>query len=72
MTSPVYVQTRSPQNSVAIKRMHKQCVPGALSPPPPRLGTRLGREAEPEEVYMSCKSTIVKCGCYPVFVQYCE
>jgi len=30
------------QNSVATKRMSKQCVPGALSPPPPpRLGTRL-------------------------------
>ena len=26
---------------MAIKRMRKQCVPGALSPPPPRLGTRL-------------------------------
>ena len=24
-----------------ITRMRKQCVPGALSPPPPRLGTRL-------------------------------
>ena len=24
-----------------IMRMRKQCVPGALSPPPPRLGTRL-------------------------------
>ena len=26
---------------MAIKRMRKQCVPGALSPPPPHLGTRL-------------------------------
>ena len=28
--------------------MHKQCVPGALSPPPPRLGTRLGGEGKGE------------------------
>ena len=38
----VHAWTRSPWNSVAIKRMHKQCVPGALPPPPPvHLGTRL-------------------------------
>ena len=37
----VYARTRSPWNSVVIKRMCKQCVPGALSPPPLRLGTRL-------------------------------
>ena len=30
------------RNSVTIKHMRKQCVPGTLSPPPPlRLGTRL-------------------------------
>ena len=29
-----------------ITRMRKQCVPGALSPPPPRLGTRLGEEGK--------------------------
>ena len=36
MTSPVtnvHVQTRSPRNSVAIKRMRKQSVPGAFSSP---------------------------------------
>ena len=42
MTSPVYMRTWSPWNSVMIKCMRKQCVPGALSPLlPPRLGTRL-------------------------------
>ena len=36
------VRTRSPRNSVAIKHMRKQRVPGALSPPPPlHLGTKL-------------------------------
>jgi len=43
----VHVQTRSPRNSVAIKHMRKQCVPGALSPPTPRLGTRLYFEMSP-------------------------
>jgi len=38
-----YTYEQSPRNSVAIKCMHKQCVPGALSPTPPLgLGTRLG------------------------------
>ena len=38
----VHVQKQTPRNSVAIKGMWKQCVPGALSPPPPPcLGTRL-------------------------------
>ena len=30
MTSPVYVYTWSPQNSVVIKCMYKQCIPGAF------------------------------------------
>ena len=29
----VHIQTQWPQNSVAIKHMCKQCIPGALSPP---------------------------------------
>ena len=33
----VHVRTRSPWNSMAIKRMRKQCIPGALSPPSPLL-----------------------------------
>ena len=44
VTSPVYVRIRM---NVAIKRMRKQCVPGALSPPPPLyLGTRLLNEVK--------------------------
>ena len=39
----VYIQTRSPQNSVAIKRMHKQYVPGTLSPPRPGNEATFGR-----------------------------
>ena len=42
----VYVRTRSPRNSVAIKHMRKQCVPGTLSPPPPpHMETRLEQPA---------------------------
>ena len=38
----VFIRTRLPQKSVAIKHMCEQCIPGALSPPlPPRLRTRL-------------------------------
>ena len=67
MMSPVYVyvhvRTRSPRNSMVIKRMHKQCVPGALSPPPPsRLGTRLV-----ERAVSMCSSTI----CWYMYVHVC-
>ena len=41
MTSPVYVRIRTNTVAMAIKRMRKQCIPGALSLPPSRLGTRL-------------------------------
>ena len=38
----MHIAKRSPQNSMVIKRMHKQCIPGALSPPHPLyLRTRL-------------------------------
>ena len=44
MTSLVYIQMQLPRNFMVIKRMHKQCVPDALSPSPTCtlcLGTRL-------------------------------
>ena len=41
MTSQLYVCKCTNTVPMAIKRMHKQCVPGALSPPPPCLRMRL-------------------------------
>ena len=53
----VHVQTQSPRNSVGIKGMWKQCVPGAPSPPPPPcLWTRLNtcHEAQITCYYTFC------------------
>ena len=36
-----HIWTCSPQNSVAIKHMHKQCVPSVLSPFPPMPGSKV-------------------------------
>ena len=75
----VHVKKQSPRNSVAIKGMWKQCVPGALSPPPPPcLGTRLNLntccEAQITCYYKLCRlqnyMPSFLCGRSPVLHQF--
>ena len=66
----IHVWAQLPWNSVAIRRMRKQCLPGALlPPPPPRLRMRLGGPCSPSSSLSQCK---VWGGCCTLSTRWCR